>query len=298
MTHAIGLRTLLLIALASRLMSQPVYAYSLKDHRQLTEAAFQSIERCFPGSIEPSEAAAVVSANLWEDKNLIDKWFKYSHFYQPRHEVGMLRENSQARVRAIQDRLDQGGLSRPKELDLIGALLHHVQDMTVPLHVMPVNHFWTDGFEKLAVTTESRLQFDSCETLLMQSLAIDAVGLHHQTAVETYEDVLDSSLQATSPQGFSIPLTWFWEEGTDGEFGSYGLLGNAFGKNWLSIPGQRIRVENLEYSRYKFRRLKLALRVSQLILVKSLLSKKSCRDALNRPRYFASLGLAPPTDAV
>ncbi len=277
MTHsmrcATGLRTLLLLALVPQAMSSTVHAYSLKDHRQLTEAAFQSIERCFPGSIEPSEAAEVVSANLWEDKNLIDKWFKYSHFYQPRREVGMLRANSQARVQAIQDRLDRGGLSRPKELDLIGALLHHVQDMTVPLHVMPVNHFWTDGFEKLAVTSESRLQFDSCENLLIQALAIDAVGLHHQTALETYEDVLDSTLQAASPPGFSIPLTWFWEEGAGGEFGSYGLLGNSFGKNWLSIPGQRIRVENLEYSRYKFRRLKSALRVTQLILVKSLLTK-------------------------
>lgn len=225
------------------------------------------------GSDPPSEAAAVASANLWEDKNLIDKWFRYSHFYHPRNEVGILRANSQARVQAIQRRLDQGGLSRQKLLDLIGALLHHVQDMTVPLHVMPVNHFWTDRFEKLEVTSESRLQFDSCASLLARGLAVDAVGLHHETAAETYEEVLNSALQASAPAGFSVPMTWFWEEGAAGDFGSYGILGNSFGRNWLSMPGRRIRVENEEYSRYKFRRLQSALRVSQLILVKSLLSK-------------------------
>ena len=257
------------LAMVVVLVSTQASAYSLKDHRQLTEAALAAIQPCLPEPIEAGEIQALVSANLWEDKNLIEKWFLYSHFYQPRTHLQMVRASSRARVEYIQNRLERAGLSSQQKIHFVGSLLHHLQDMTVPMHVLPVNHFWTDGFEKLPVTVQAELQFGSCAELLEQAFQTDALALHQQTAEETLDEVLNGSLSAISLDRTEIPLTWFWEEGNNGEFGSYGVLGNRFGTNWLSLPGRTFRVETSEYQRYKFRRLKSALRVSQLILVKS-----------------------------
>jgi hypothetical protein len=150
----------------------------------------------------------------------------------------------------------------------VGYLIHHIQDMTVPLHVMPVNHFWTDGFEKLEASITPSVNRFSCEALLEEALEVSALSLHHRTASATLDQTLNGALTASYPWGFRVPLTWFWEEGSGNQFGSYGVLGNSFGLSWLKVPGQDFRIEQQEYVSLKANRLAAAEHATRLILLR------------------------------
>jgi hypothetical protein len=255
-------------------------AYSLEDHEQLTRAAFRAIRPCLSsvgkeeGAVPASEEDQVVKANLWEDRNLLNKWLRYSHFYHPEHdglEVEGIRENSKARILDLEDRMQEAVRdSAPIEhrLRLLGFMLHHVQDMTVPLHVLPVNHFWTDGFESFETPVNEILAFDGCEALLGEAARLSAVDLHEEVARATLKDTLEGTLQASLPAGLSIPLTWFWTEGSNRRFGSYGVLGNSFGMSWIRSDQQNFVIRQQEFARYKAARLGAAQAASQLLLMK------------------------------
>jgi len=253
--------------------SIPCLAYSLKDHEQITWSALRGIQPCLHSSVDESQGLQLVRANLWEDKNLLNKWFRYSHFYHPDQDsdLGILRENSRARVSDLEKKIERALLDpapRKQLLQLLGYLIHHIQDMTVPLHVMPVNHFWTDGFEKLEVSIAPTVSRLSCEALLEEALEISAPSLHHRTAAATLDQTLNGALTASYPWGFRVPLTWFWEEGTRDQFGSYGVLGNSFGLSWLKVPGQNFRIEQQEYISFKASRLAAAEHATRLILLR------------------------------
>jgi len=262
--------------------SSDAWAFSLSDHRQITEAAFRGIQSCLPSPISDQDARTIQEANLWEDINVLKKWFGYSHFYHPEspsaplhaEELGF-RKDSRARVVLAQALLEKGEPERSHKLHLIGALVHHLQDMAVPPHVLPVNHFWTDGFEKLKVTLPPRPAFESCEELIQVAMSSDPTALHHETANETLHEVLEGHLSGITthrdgrqPEVTQIPLTWFWEEGVGSSFGRYGALGNAFGMTQLTGRDRKILIESTEYARYKSHRLHMALRVTQIILAR------------------------------
>jgi len=253
------------------------WAYSLNDHRQITERALDVVERCTGEPITLDIRSMIVKANVNEDTNLIRKWFVYSHFYHPSERdqaPSSRRANSRARVSVLQTELDStspppgGGLRY--SLMLLGYLIHHLQDMTVPPHVVPVNHFWTDGFEKLPIRLELSLPEVDCDSLLTDSIRLDPLELHHQTAIETLNEVNHGELTASIPHDSPIPLSWFWAEVPGAKFGKYGALGNSFGLSSVSSPNGNAIIDRSEYLRYKSHRMASALRVTELLVLRYL----------------------------
>ncbi len=218
----------------------------------------------------------MVEANHWEDLNLLRKWTSFSHFYHPEHDFRSLRATSRDRALDLEEQL-----RNPHESDreaLIGKALHHLQDMAAPPHVIPVNHFWTDGFEKLTLTVAPSFGFASCQDLLDQASKVSLSELHQSIAEETWKSVRTGSLRGVRVSGsvrkhLALPLLMFWNPNGPGEWGEYGIVGNAFGAEQLNSSMGKFEVPAAEYRRLKQERLQSALRASQLFLARSAVLK-------------------------
>ncbi len=268
----------LLLPTLAILSPSPSQAYSLSDHRQITLDASQLILDCFPGTLKRQEIESLIDANLWEDQNVLRKWTEYSHFYHPEHDFRSLRATSRDRMLNLEAQLRM----RPpvsRSLDLLGKALHHLQDMTVPPHVVPVNHIWTDGFEALSTGTAPpsiRPGGADCTELLNASSLHPLSELHQALAEQTWRLVRDGSIPALrvshgTERRMRLPLLAFWSSNGASEWGSYGVFGNAFGTERLSAPMGTYRIHHSDYLSVKRERMQSAARTSAVAIARVLL---------------------------
>jgi hypothetical protein len=262
-----------LVAGSILLIHSPSYAYNLADHSQLTRTAAAAVENCFPSTLSSVQVETMVEANQWEDLNLLRKWTAYSHFYHPEHDFGSLRATSRDRALDLEAQLRAPQFDSARDT-LIGKALHHLQDMAAPPHVVPVNHFWTDGFEKLEVRVEPSFEFSSCQDLLDQASKVSLSELHQKVAEETWKSVRTGAIRGVRVSGSTrkplpLPLILFWSPNGPSEWGEYGIVGNTFGSEQLHSTMGTFEVPASEYRRLKQERLRSALRASQLLIARS-----------------------------
>ena len=117
--RAAGAITLLFV------FSSNTYAFSLGDHAQITLAAAAGIEHCLGRALPDASVQALISANRGEDLNLLRKWTRYSHFYNPERPFDSLRLNSRERIQDLEKQL-RGCLGAGSCDKLLGKALHHV----------------------------------------------------------------------------------------------------------------------------------------------------------------------------
>src|SRR4051812_19619266 len=122
------------LALLSSVFSS-AWAFSLGDHDRVTRQAAAELVKCFPGELSPGDVNRLVWSDKLEDLNVLEKWWKYSHYFNPYHPLNMRRFDSSVRVREL-----ERGLSAHWDLGNLGHLIHHIQDMASPPHVVPVKH--------------------------------------------------------------------------------------------------------------------------------------------------------------
>lgn len=151
------------------------FAFSVEDHRLMTEIAFKELQACgavpknFEWQADGGLAASyvLIDANLDEDnyfKNGIKKLFKYSHFYNPfrslkkewqgrSHAGKAVAEYSEKFIKVSEGR---SVLNLPRtSLVELGKIIHQVQDASSPPHVLWINHGMSDGFEnKVSISKE------------------------------------------------------------------------------------------------------------------------------------------------
>ncbi len=182
------------------------WAFQLEGHRVLTERAIALERSACPALAEWS--SVLIGANLAEDLNLAVKWGRHSHYYRP---VGAVdtgwRSTSEVRVEGLAAELDAaleaGNIGAA--WGELGRILHHVQDMASPSHVVPVKHGLDDPFESRELTglTGQRALPE----------ATDPLGAHHALALETWERVTSE-----------VELAAYWVVEGEG-FGAYGESG-------------------------------------------------------------------------
>ena len=184
-------------------------AFRLSAHRAMTARAAEA------------EGLAAVERWLWqgnraEDTRLGVKWRHYSHYHRP--DVPLLlprRGTSGDRVEVLWEKAEAARLQGNSAAMWIavGGLLHHVQDMASPPHVVPVAHDLRDGFESWPI--------DGLLDALVQTepKALDPIAAHSALAQETWEKVQTESVTGC---GQHIPLSDIWQAPTEGPFGTYG----------------------------------------------------------------------------
>lgn len=250
------------------------HAFHLEDHRAITEQAIAEFRQCVPESnawLSTEAEDALIGANLEEDINLIRKWLHYSHYYNPNKTLDMLRADSSVTVRDAEnellrtDRTDTLSTAR-----LLGRIVHHIQDMWVPAHVVPVRHGANDGFEvfsaPIAAEDRESILCDWAHFAVPESV----VTLHRNAALSSIQ-ALDQPLTLVK-NGAETSFNWadaFWKPSpTDDEsFGAYGALGNHFGETDFSIGDDEYEISQDRFADFKSQRLRSAVDSSRLVLL-------------------------------
>lgn len=217
----------------------PARAFWVGEHEALTRAAFQEAQECLPALKSESFQQEIISANLDEDRNIVRKWSRDSHYYSPVRELSMWRRTSMDRI------LDIQGDTRSNITWVIGVLLHHIQDAAVPAHVVPINHWIDDGFEAFEAGVPEP----------------DTACSPHGAFVEMRRpsEVLQRMAELTLYAAVDThPWNRFWREGSGKSFGSYGELGDVFGRS--NVLSQE------DYRRFKLAQARLALDASKWVL--------------------------------
>lgn len=142
------------------LISLHASAFSREEHIAITRLAVKNLNECMQRKasrlrtfLSDATAETMASANSFEDLAVWKKWTVASHFYNPiksfdwgQNEPAHRGDADDALKRALDKYLDEsrnGG----EPLKRIGQMLHYIQDVSSPLHVMGVNHALSDGFE-------------------------------------------------------------------------------------------------------------------------------------------------------
>lgn len=243
--------------LATALLPAAAGAFRIGAHEQLTARA------CDLEAAELPELArfkgVLMSGNAGEDQNVIVKWLRFNHYYSP---IGKLatwwRKTSDVRVKDLWVQALEA--ARRNDLryafDRVGHLLHHVQDMASPPHVVPVTHGFTDGFEAYDI---GRLIAKATGAALPDLSGPDA---HHALALDTYRAVQSDGLRVGAR---TIPWTAFWKE-RRGQFGAYGEMGNAFGRPYLLENGRHFAVDRRGFADFIRARVEAAIGYSRAFL--------------------------------
>ncbi|MGZ3724797.1 MAG: hypothetical protein ACXWQQ_03325 [Pseudobdellovibrio sp.] len=155
------------------LSATSLYAYSVPDHRLITQLAIQELKECqmLPAMINNDSATAVIlKADLDEDnylKNGFKKLFEYSHFYNPfrplQKELIRAHHADAAVTEYTKNILDGFSSDQRKQLaqgnqQLIGQIIHLTQDASSAPHVLWINHGMADGFENKVSISEFELR--------------------------------------------------------------------------------------------------------------------------------------------
>lgn len=273
-------------------LSPRAEAFSVDDHRALTQAALDSAVASgrAPGLAEHRDA--VLHGSTAEDLNLHVKWTGWHHFYRPEgHVHSALREGSDARVRDLWDEaLDaarHGDMDRA--WDRAGHLAHHLQDMASPPHVVPVMHGLSDGFEGLGARAAlGRLPYREVAPLS---------GADAQLALarETLAAVRSQSL--ATRDGTLIPWSAFWAEpdsGTPGAFGAYGAVGNVFGQSKVRWRGRVRQVDSASVDAFVDARVAAAVAYSRAFLEWA--AERFAAASAPRSEGFVARGFRPPPE--
>jgi hypothetical protein len=260
-------RALLLLLLS--LSASPAYAYHLDDHQRITLQAVQELNACFPGLISHANETALWMSDLEEDVDIIRKEFLYSHYFNPYKHLDMRRYDSSVRVERLQSDLEQDEAEGDRSgLDVfthLGHLVHHLQDMSVPAHVVPVMHGLEDGFEKYDLKGDISSGL-SCADLITHPVS-DLSTLLVDTAKQTLSSVSSLSVQimtaaGTASQEVTVRGDDFWQAASDDSFGKYGTLGNHFGETSFVENGTTYAVPIDFYADYKQQQMKSGARAT------------------------------------
>ncbi len=206
-------------------VSRPSVAWRAPDHEILTQRAVRLYERCHKLRFTVTEIAAMVAGNVGEDYNLAVKWLKNSHYYNPDKWVRTLyRDDAGYRVQYLTEKLLAG---RQPQLRILGKIMHFVQDVASPTHVVPIVHDLRDGFEKFKLPAAAILPHT------LPCPPADAADPHTVLTREARRTLasMRGTAQATRDgRPYEFSWTMFWSTGLGSRFGYYGFFGNRFGE--------------------------------------------------------------------
>ena len=235
-------------------------------HRQITRTALIYWQRESGVALPDALCQAIVRGSGIEDAPSWQRLYHW-HFYRSNPQIPdwpLLRLTSEYRVRALQQHLSR---TQPhvERGEWIGRLLHHLQDMSTPAHVVPIYHdpLFADGYEKRLPHLLPPDWASPQPEVTLDATAVIAetgeLGLYHYAAQQTlaWLDSHDSTLAATlDDQPYALTSTQFWQPPSIHDsifrcgFGRRGPLYRAFGLPMIPLAGKLLRVSDAEYRRF------------------------------------------------
>lgn len=251
----------------------PSMAYDAEKHNQPSLDAFKLYQTCqqlMPDKLKTEfgdeEANYTAEANKDLDNITFSRLWNW-HFYDARFDyekmqpgsilpnlIGMNRSLHPYFVKQANKLLEQKETASHQSLELIGHLMHLIQDMAVPAHVAPIYHLSTqkDAFDGYSPKDAVALTISESECSSMLQ--------HIQTPVEILEQTAQNTLAAIDGDINEL-LSWrdYWmvyphyKGDVKQGFSSYGKCGNeGFGNtNDPICNGTQTDFDNFYNERYK-----------------------------------------------
>ena len=240
------------------------FSYQLDDHSRITHQAIKEFNYCFDEKIDLYHELTIEQGNRSEDLDLLNKWIFYSHYYHPEKELQSHRYESDVRVSFLEDEV-KAGVYKPHNYwthNRLGHMVHHLQDVTSPPHVVPVSHALNDGFESYPIS--DREFYKATNPFFNKCSFFD--GLVPLTPLELLDLTARHTLNIVKTP--ITELTWeaFWKESDDDSFGSYGFLGNNFGEPLINVDGVQYTFLNQTYKDFNLSQFRSALDVTKRVL--------------------------------
>jgi hypothetical protein len=236
-------------------------AFELAEHKAITERAVAELSICLKAPISKKMIRELISFNRREDLNLFRKWGRYSHYYDPQGKMLSRRASVELRLAKLEDDLKE---DPDKAFDSLGGVIHYLQDMASPPHVIPIKHGASDGFESFDDTAffDEPLSAVDCEEL-------------RKYPVQPWSDLLQETIKATLAtmsqkvpamiDGDKAEISWadFFGGNSSVAVGEYGVFGNKFGAEKFTIDSKTYQIQQADYAAYKRTQLLLAVSVTR-----------------------------------
>jgi hypothetical protein len=248
-------------------------AFQLNDHELITRQAYAEFIQCYPGAGAVITADRLVQADLAEDLDLVSKQIFYAHYFNPHRKLNLMwRSDSSVRVHdldplLLQCRAGHADWSNLRYSQAIGGVVHHLQDMAVPAHVVPVSHSLWDGFESYEFKADISSGLSCADLRAGIETTLD--DLLVETSEQTLLSIQNWRIPAVDSATHSprvLSGSDFWQEGSGNRFGHYGPLGNTFGISTLGNGTEGFLVENGEYAAFKQQQMRLAVRATLMAM--------------------------------
>jgi hypothetical protein len=261
------LSSLLLTALLLPFIQTTAHAFELGDHKAIMNQATQEFEACFPKTLTSWDRILIAQSDLFEDENIFRKDTLYSHFYNPYKKLNMRRYTSDVRVanlsKDLAEPLGNDSWDSWGRLIALGEMIHHLQDMATPPHVVPVMHGPFDGFERYDFKGDISSGISCAELMAMPAMEDEPNSLLQSTSITTLQNVAELHFVARSTSGtLSISGSDFWKDSGNDNFGHYGSLGNHYGAPTLTVNGVVYTPSSADYDTFKQAQMKLAVQSS------------------------------------
>lgn len=267
--------TKFLIALLFSVAPLKGFAYGLSEHKRIVLQALQEYNQCVEDKWTPWDQFLILNAAIDEDVNLVRKDLLYSHFYNPYKDLNMFRYDASVRVEMLQKYIEEEATRANRRgyypLSGLGGISHYLQDVTSPPHVMPVMHnAWQDGFEDYVVTRSISSGW-GCQQMKEAAIGLDPISMLRGTAIQTLKnvDAIAVDVNLKYPLGELVLHATgedFWRSSENGDFGTYGYLGNIFGQPFFTKSTNTYVVPEEFYATFKQEQMKLAVQSTLILL--------------------------------
>jgi hypothetical protein len=244
----------LVAALLTILLVSPCSAFEKSIHESFSNDAVDLYQAC-TGRVMPRQLSdAFVAGSVEEDTwgwTRARNW----HYFNRDHKIGrywkfILCNGSNEHIfNERLRRLEYLFLSEAPGRDVYevaGRLAHHIQDMSAPAHVVPINHLLCDNVDHYRYRPALPDRISSCEGALRP--VVSPPDLLVQAADGTLKAIREPVVFDSGKKIENETWLKFWGGPEDRElsgFGTYGEYGNAFG---VSPPCRNGRVCG-EYNR-------------------------------------------------
>ena len=242
-------------------------AYNIKNHERITRKAIELLNKKYGANyITGYEAKQIIRGNLSEDK-FNSKWLIRpfnQHFYNPLKEKQYWKRNKSIdrRFEKLQ-RNFTGRVNKSKYYYSIGEIIHHLQDETVPAHVVPIFHwvFKKDKFDEQQVQELLPVNLDLEEVIgqnndyasqLLKKVTIQTLNNIRQKFNVEIRTIKEKELA-------SIDWSYFWKENPKGWFGEYGIFGNRYLNDTIEVNDKKYIIDNNIYKTFSRQQLNLAV---------------------------------------
>jgi len=218
----------------------PAGAFEPQTHAMFCRDAARIYQACTGHVVSTEWIARLTEGSVHEDDLSLERVLNW-HFYNNDGKIGKYWKyffychgsNERIFKRRLEtlDRLIAEKKSLPEIYTMAGRIVHHIQDMSSPPHVMPIYHVGSDRFDKYK-SASGTLDAEICSEM--------QAGAHHP--LDLLENAAQNTLKAVNRsvvfdgQKTFENETWlkFWGGPEDENlvgFRTYGLYGNVFGES-------------------------------------------------------------------